>query len=331
MKIFFAITLTTTILIEANQTQHRHGTYTLNPQYAGTMHTEAFEILSDMYSVQKPSSRKDMVTDASVIMASFCEEGDSSCKANALPLAIQHFRDAENDVQGINYSDDFDPKLMVSIQDLESAIKKIGFHNVDNMLDEIMSIRTNIEDTDNVQAHHKDAALSGLSVAYESIELWNKVYSNSSHPLYGIHYPSHYLQNDSDKNGRNNRKLQNIDIAGIVMADFQGGLNAAMDTSTDVLTTVFTVASNAIPASLAKLFGNSNYYGEEGMSDYYNGRGDDYIEGYGDGDGDGYNTNGDGYYESKNDNDAGGSSYYEEEADGFSDDEGDCLFGFLCY
>ena len=267
MKIFFAITLTTTILIEANQTQHRHGTYTLNPQYAGTMHTEAFEILSDMYSVQKPSSRKDMVTDASVIMASFCEEGDSSCKANALPLAIQHFRDAENDVQGINYSDDFDPKLMVSIQDLESAIKKIGFHNVDNILDEIMSIRTNIEDTDYAQAHHKDAALSGLSVAYESIELWNKVYSNSSRPLYGIHYPSHYFQNDSDKNRGNNRKLQNINIAGIVMADFQGGLNGFSGGS-GASTAVFTIALSAIPASLAKLFGNEDYYSEAGGNGY---------------------------------------------------------------
>lgn len=237
-------------------------------------------MLAKLYSKEKPNNRTEMMLDSSDILTTlFCSNGDTDCHADMLQVSRKQFHDANDNVLpgDIYYPNNFDSKLMEFMNEMEYIVNGVTLDNVDDVLEQLNTIQSDIESLDvnaalNIRADHKVLALSGLSVAKESVALWNKVYSDPSHPLHGVHDPSYYF--DKTKHGHG-RKLQNLDLVAIIMADIRAALNSGTDiVLDDIAGTILSAAVNSIPASLLFALGDG-----EGGSDYYNGDGDNYYGG----------------------------------------------------
>jgi len=228
MRLFYSLFFTAVVAVEAASNEQNDGKNP-KPEDVGFLLQESFEKLTDLYSEKKPNNKEELVRDSSNVLASFCAKHDFDCYENTFKLTSQEFQDAGNGPQEIHYPDNFDPKLMRLMEKVESALQQLNLENVDTVLEDLASTKTEIEGMNDVRDVDKETALIGMDVGLESVKLWHKVYSDPSHPLYGIHYPSHYFNTDNDKGENVERKLNDIDVAAITLTDFQAGLNRAME------------------------------------------------------------------------------------------------------
>lgn len=231
----------------------------VSPEDAVAIHTETFERLADMYSVKKPTSKADMMKDTGNILASlFCDEGDSDCISNVNNATAEHFHSAEDEPRTINeHPGNSDSNLVASLDKMTSAVHRTDDntgYDMNDVVNELTSIKEEIEDMDDITTEYKLAALSGISMASESAVLWQKIYSDPNHPLYGLHHPSYFLQDNNDNstahtNGDindNNRKLQNADTAGIILAVVLAVVGAISEGDTDPFSLIMAVVSAAL-------------------------------------------------------------------------------------
>lgn len=164
---------------------------TLSHEHAdavGQAHTEAFEMLSEKYSdpLQRPKSQDDMMKELSEIMASFCDHEPTKESCQKITTNYEVFLDSDGE-----YPDDFDEELLVLLDDIYTSLNTLQEDNVDEVLAKLDALKAKMKDVD---AHpiHKHIAMAGAAVAIESTKLWTKVYSDSSHPLFGLHQASYY-------------------------------------------------------------------------------------------------------------------------------------------
>jgi len=169
----------------------------LTPEHAeavGQAHTDAFEMLRDMYSDHKPLSKMEMMKDLGEIMASFCD--DETRKEECMKKARGHGDlDSTSDVI---YPDNIDAKLLVKIDDVYTTLNTLQDDNVSDILDKLEAIKEEIKVMD-IDPIHRHAALSGAAVAVESTKLWTSVYADAKHPLYGLHHSTYFMPKESAK------------------------------------------------------------------------------------------------------------------------------------
>jgi hypothetical protein len=242
MRLVCYLLFTAAIAVEASDKIGRNGEF-IQPEHAGSVLKEAFDKLADMYSVNKPKNREDMKNDSSNILLSLCKENDLECKSSMEELFEEELVDDDNEPEEIDYPDNFDPKLMNYMEKVESTLEQFTMENVDEVLKDLNNMKKEIEDMDDVSADDKDTALIGIHIALQSVQMWHKTYSDPSHPLYGVHDPSHYFNADKKL-----RKLKDIDVAAISMSDFQAGFNKVARMLSDenrVLDTLKAVSAGA--------------------------------------------------------------------------------------
>jgi len=162
-----------------------------------------------------------MKNDSSNVLTSLlCEENDPECHSFKEKLVQEHFVNAESEPEEMYYPDNFDPELMNYMEKVESTLQELTMENVDEVLKDLEKFKKEIEEMDDVSADDKDVALIGIHVAFQSVQMWHKTYSDPAHPLYGVHDSSHYFNVDNKI-----RELKDIDVATITMSDFQAGFN----------------------------------------------------------------------------------------------------------
>lgn len=170
--------------------------------HIGTMHTEAFEKMSELYSIERPANKDAMMEDVAAIIESYCPAGDDQCKASAKDYV-------DTDPYGeIDFPDDFDSELLQSIDDIYATVQLVDEHNLDEVLEKLDTIKNEVVEMNHVNFRYKMAVLAGLSVTGESTRYWHKVYSDEDHPLHRLHQPSYYPEEDEST-----RRLQFDPIA----------------------------------------------------------------------------------------------------------------------
>jgi len=227
MRFFYSLLFTAVAAAEAVSNLQNDVKIT-TPEDAGTLLKETYAKLAEMYSTERPNNEAELIRGSGKVLTMFCAENDSECHENTYKLTEKEATDAAEGPQEVIFSDKFDPELMKSIENMELTLQQLNLENMDTVLDKLASIRDEIENMDHVIAADKDAALIGVNIGLESVKLWHKVYSDPSHSLYGIHYPSHYLNADNKDGGEKGRKLKEVDMAEISLSDFQAGVNRVM-------------------------------------------------------------------------------------------------------
>jgi len=164
---------------------------TLSHEHAdavGQAHTDAFEMLAEKYSdpLQRPNNQAEMMKELGEIMSSFCDHEPTKESCLKITLNYEAFLDSDGE-----YPDDFDEDLLLLLDDMYTTLNTLQEDNIDEVLAKINALKTKMKDVD-ADPIHKHIAMSGAAVAVESTKLWTKVYSDSSHPLFGLHQSSYY-------------------------------------------------------------------------------------------------------------------------------------------
>lgn len=228
----------------------------LTPEDIGAYHTDAFDILGEKYSQNKPSSQLDVMMDVGEILAGYCPLDDSACVSNAYKTIMKEFDiTAKGMPRTVEYPADFDSDIKQSVESMFSTIYTINEHNLDEVLSSLEDIQYELKDMDGVNKVHQISGLAGVSVAIESTKLWHGTYHDENHPLHGM--IGHF-----DREG-GQRKLQETIQNDVVSADVTAALSVALATDLATLLagpdldsqTVATIAVAAISASVAAFFG----------------------------------------------------------------------------
>lgn len=248
-----------------------------HPEDVGALHTEAFQKLADLHTVKRPADRNELLENTLTIMTSYCGKGDDACVKNMAATTKNEFEKANEGKRPLPVTED--EKLSEIIERIRTTIDSINDENndIDGVVSELESIRqevTNMKDTnDNLKA----AVLSGISVAVESSKLWDEVYKNPEHVLHGLHDPTYYYADDSER-----RRLDeggfgffgSIDTGAVVWADVEAAISAAMsavngdigELFTNIQSILMSALTGAIPASVSFFFSGAggSGYGDEG-------------------------------------------------------------------
>lgn len=182
----------------------------------GVVHNKAFDALTEMYSTKRPKDRTEMMEDVFAVLVSLCGDKDAACRSfltdyGASARSRRELTSKIESVSKIEYPEDFDGELLHYMDEVYNTLQTIKHRegesnpiaNVENVLRRLSEIRAAVKnsfiDADKsgiviyrTNSRYLVAVLTGISVAVESTKLWTTVYSNSSHPLYGLHDLSYY-------------------------------------------------------------------------------------------------------------------------------------------
>lgn len=293
-------------LSNAKSSEPFSGTVTA-PEDAGAVHTEAFQRLADAHVARRPVNREELYRNAVVVLASYCEENDADCVLSVAETAWKEFRTAERGVERAITLPSDEKVLSSALERARDAVESLDDDNnknmhrttIDEVVSELESIRRDVSTSKDVRDENlRTAVLSGLSVVVESSKLWNEVYNDPDHVLYGMHDPRTYYDHDEEGDGvsrrqRLRRRLDqgSLDVSSIILSDGMGCLQAGIDMlSSDIgaITTnpqsiVTACATAGFSASVSELFsmGGNGYYGdddgeyEENLTETYYGGGFD--------------------------------------------------------
>lgn len=269
---FTLMTLFTAIAVVDAIPRRLNNGQLLYPEDVGALHTEAFETLSGMYAVKKPTSRAEMMKDAGNIMTAYCNQADSECVAYVRSVTKDEFKKADNGPRSVSYPEHFDAKLKESMDKVNFVVASVkNSVTIDDAVSELAAIKKEVEDMVDVNEGYKVAVLSAISVASESLKLWHAVYSDPGHALHGMHLPSYHssskggdrrLDEEEEDSDEEDNDGAMFDPYEIIMADFKAALDAATesfeDDGVDPTAILVAAAAAAIPASIGAVFGDDD-------------------------------------------------------------------------
>ena len=207
-------------------------TNALDAKDVGLYHNKAFELLGAKYETTAPTSKVDVMANIADILSSFCEDPalelqlDSNCKKKAYEMTMKGFHKNEKGPQKIDFPFDYDPTLRRSLEMIEPTLSELDENNFDEVLNTLTEIQNEIISAEDVNQVHKVVAISGSSIAIESLKLWYGAFTE----------PNHYLHNFISPQKQRHRNLQSLTITldfsrinAIVNADVSGALRGAFE------------------------------------------------------------------------------------------------------
>jgi len=260
----------------------------LTPEEVGAYHTDAFDLLGEKYSKEKPNTLHDVISDVGDILANYCPEDDDACKKHAYISAKYEFkRELDGSPRSI-YPQEFDNKLKNPINRLVTYVENIDELNLDTVLLSLNDIKQEIEDMTGIDEGQKKASLIGVSVAIESTKLWHATHYDTAHPL-------HDMINHFDPEQSHRRLQMGFPIAqlpailgviedcgidpAIILADFAAAMNIgvpAIQTNFENVTGVTDIGfadvlflMPIVSASAAAFFNSGGYYYYDYDDDYF--------------------------------------------------------------
>lgn len=254
-------------------TRHRH----LTPEELGAYHTDAFDVLGEKYSHQKPKHIDEIIEDLGEVLAGYCPEDDSKCALGAYEVTRREFESKRRGKRReLNFPADFDPRLKKSISTMISHIETIDERNLDEVMNSLIHIKEEMEDMPNVNVDQQHVGLVGVSVAIESTKLWHSTYYDRNHPL---HEMINYFEDESENRRLQLSQLTNLlgmfDIStisecidpAVIMSDVQAGMGIGMATIQTNLQNITGIRdmlflTPVISASASEFFMGSGIYYE---------------------------------------------------------------------
>jgi len=184
MRLSLIPTLIVVTATEANLSrfnEHRD----LSPKDVGLYHTDAFEKLGEIYKSKKPRNKIDAMKDVGNIMSAYCAVGDNECKANAHITVLDEFYSVQDGLKNIVYPEDFDSTAKDSMELVLSLVRSVNEHNVDDVVNTLTQMQTDLENIKNGK-DHLIGAIATVSVAIESTKLWHSAINDPEHNLHDI-------------------------------------------------------------------------------------------------------------------------------------------------
>jgi len=243
----------------------------LTPEEIGAYHTEAFDLLGEKYSKEKPKHVSHFARDLVEILSGYCSEDDSECKLRAYQATREEFHSAIRGTQPeIIYPEDFDDKLKNSINMIFEKVENINELNLDEVLQSLEEIKEEIEGMNVTDENHRYAGLVGVSVAMESSKLWHSTHYDEAHPLHDM------IHAFDPQTGHRRLQFQlpftlKFDTAAVTIADVRAAIFNVVNTGGDGegisgITDVFFKASAASASAFA---GTVSIAEREDDDDYY--------------------------------------------------------------
>jgi len=158
----------------------------LSAEAVGEYHTDAFEILGEKYSEEKPEHLGHVMRDLGDILASYCPDDDENCKFHANQSVRDEFDRVSDGLPRDMYPQEFDKKLQLSINTMISHVETLDELNLDQVLHSLHNIKDEIKDMKGLDESHVKKSLVGVSVAIESTKLWHATYYDHAHPLHDL-------------------------------------------------------------------------------------------------------------------------------------------------
>jgi len=157
----------------------------LEPEEVGLLHNDVFEQLTKKYTESESIlTELDLMMDISDIMAGYCDEDDAECKNLAYEATLKEFHNGDRKVEDIQYPEDFHEDMKTSLENAFDLIKNIKYDNLDDVVDALNEIKSEMQSYEDVNVLQKTVSLSTVSVAIESTKLWHKVFFQADdHPL----------------------------------------------------------------------------------------------------------------------------------------------------
>lgn len=254
----------------------------LTPKDAGAYHTDAFEMLGELYRNKKPRDLSEVMEDMNGILVGYCPLEFHECESYVdQTMKEKHAVVSSGRALEITYPSDFDPAVKESIDNIVFTIENINESNLDDVLDALTDIESEMTEMTDIKKVHQIVGLTGASIAIESTKLWHTVFHDTEHPLNGLMN----LNNSNDSNRRSRNMQENLMetllttaasqiTPDIVIADLVAGVQAmlmfvfedglgAQDALFESAIAVATAPS--ISASLSSFLSGASYY-----DDYYN-------------------------------------------------------------
>lgn len=253
------------------------------PEDTGIIHTEAFEMLTNMHSTERPSDREELLMNALSIMASFCDVEDDDCLDRVSKITLREFQRSDEDTpRSVELDAEQAPVLVELLERMVTIVNKVDDYDIENVVDELEALRQEVEEAkeDEINDTHRWVFLSTLSIASESAKLWYKVYQDPSHALYGLHTASYFKTENEEDLDEERRGLQiggygagilsSISLGPIVLEDAMSGINAVINIIMGDVSAVFEnfsdilllMVTSAIPASISAVLSGGGGYGD---------------------------------------------------------------------
>lgn len=192
--------------------QERPMLYDIEPPKVGSLHTVAFEKLSDIYAEKLPENEYDLMVAVGEVMSdSLCPKEDSFCDAFVYQTTLEEFSSTN---EKIKYPEGFNKDIQKLLEATETTIFSLDEDNFEDVMDELTVIMDDIENMENVPQDEKAMAMASISVAEESGKLWYDVYTNPNHKLNSV------MIEKADKINRR-RRLDETDVA-IIVVEVEG-------------------------------------------------------------------------------------------------------------
>lgn len=206
-------------------------THALDAHEVGLYHTKAFELLGEKYATTGPNNKLDVMSDTADVLSSFCEDPvlelklDFDCKSKVDEMITKILHANGKKPQTIEFPADFDPLLRMNLEMIKTTLSRLDENNFDDVLQSLTNIHNDLSNMENVDEAHKLIAISGSSIAIESLKLWHGAFTDSNH----------YLRNLVSYRQQNRRNLQTVEIEfgpimDVVNADVTGAVTGTFDT-----------------------------------------------------------------------------------------------------
>jgi len=214
VSVFFAVNCANADLGRFNE--HRE----LEAKDVGAYHTDAFEKLGKIYKENKPKRKLDAMMDLSNIMSGYCDVEDSLCKSQAHKSTLTQFHAIQHGMPETDYPEDIDPAAKEAMEQALSLIYGLDEHNVDDIVDALTQVQSDLESMKDDKGHLM-GAIASLSVAIESTKLWHNVFTDPEHDLHEtVTFGKRRLQ----------LELPDFDIPEIIEADVTAAISSVVST-----------------------------------------------------------------------------------------------------
>ena len=200
-----------------------HDSRNLSPDQFGLYHTDAFDRLGEKMTLYPPSDKEGAMQQLEDILSSYCFDDNEECMLNAHRSIVQ------TEDLSLNFADtqkleNLDTSIKLYLDSVYAEILSIESKGFERVMESLLSIENEMNGMRGINEEDKRLGLAATSIAIESTKLWNRVLSDTDHPL-------HLLQNVSNLAAKNNnlrhRNLQasienimGVDIAVIILIDF---------------------------------------------------------------------------------------------------------------
>ena len=181
-------------------------TNALEAHDVGFYHTKAFELLGEKYATTGPRDELDVMSDIADVLNSFCEDPmlelklDFDCETKVYEMTEKMFHVEEKQPQVVGFPSDFDPHLRKNLEMIQPALSRLDENNFDEVLNSLTKIHNEILNSEQSNEAHKLIAISGSSIAIESLKLWHGAFTE----------PKHFLRNLISYRQQNDRELQSV-------------------------------------------------------------------------------------------------------------------------